>query len=195
VSAGTSLSVAGRQVGLQGISYTRWGHSSCPGGRTTLYSGYMGGGFYNHTGGAASYLCMHPTPELIDNAAGFQDGAVIYKVEIETSLGAAPGLNGTGIHDDDARCAVCEAPRDQLLMVPGRLTCPSGWTEEYDGYLMTERYSHERNADVLCVDRSPTTGLNTGNENGGLLYPVEAGTPTIQGYTSGNNVSCVVCTR
>ena len=39
------------------------------------------------------------------------------------------------------------------LMIPGRITCPQSWTEEYEGYLMTTRSSHKHNNVYECVDK------------------------------------------
>ena len=43
-----------------GVTYTRWGKSSCPNvaGTELAYSGRAGGSHYQN-GGAANYLCMH----------------------------------------------------------------------------------------------------------------------------------------
>ena len=39
-----------------------------------------------------------------------------------------------------------------MLMMPARNDCPSGWTEEYHGYLMTEYWKHPNQRDYICVD-------------------------------------------
>ena len=46
-----------------GVTYTRWGKSSCPNitGTELVYSGRTGGSHYQH-GGAANYLCMPTDP-------------------------------------------------------------------------------------------------------------------------------------
>ena len=46
-------------------------------------------------------------------------------------------------HDTDVPYAVCYVPtRNALYMIPAKYTRPSGWTREYFGYLMSERYNH-----------------------------------------------------
>ena len=39
-----------------------------------------------------------------------------------------------------------------MLMMPARNDCPSGWTEECHGYLMTEYWKHPNQRDYICVD-------------------------------------------
>ncbi len=48
-----------------GVTYTRWGKSSCPNitGTELVYTGRAGGTHYTHKGGAANYLNMPLDPE------------------------------------------------------------------------------------------------------------------------------------
>ena len=64
--------------------------------------------------------------------------------------------------------------RGSLLMMPARNDCPSGWTEEYHGYLMTENHGHPNQKDFVCVDKDPeyVPGSHAGRREA-LLYPVE----------------------
>ena len=52
------------------------------------------------------------------------------------------------LHNHDTPCAVCyvESP-GSMLMMPARNDCPSGWSEEYHGYPMTEHYRHKHQKD------------------------------------------------
>ena len=53
--------------------------------------------------------------------------------------------------NDDIPYAVCYVPtRHTSHMVPGKHTCPSGWTTEYCGYLMAEVEGHYR-SQYTCV--------------------------------------------
>ena len=50
------------------------------------------------------------------------------------------------MHGTDVSCAVCHAYVNNcngVYMVPAKFTCPSGWTREYCGYLMTEYYANK----------------------------------------------------
>ena len=56
-------------------------------------------------------------------------------------------------------------------MMPARNDCPSGWTEEYHGYLMTSHYTHKNQKEFICVDRDPAFIPGTqANTNGALMY-------------------------
>ena len=48
-----------------GVTYMRWGKSSCPNitGTELVYTGRAGGSFFSLKGGAANYLCMPLDPE------------------------------------------------------------------------------------------------------------------------------------
>ena len=37
-------------------------------------------------------------------------------------------------------------------MIPGRDTCPDGWTKEYTGYLMGNAYNAKHTTSPICVD-------------------------------------------
>ena len=88
--------------------------------------------------------------------------------------------------------------RGSMLMMPARNDCPSGWTEEYKGYLMTAYHGHQHSTDFICVDGDPeyVPGSHA-NKNGALLYPVEGvcGSLPCLPYVSGRELTCAVCTK
>ncbi|KAF6019084.1 hypothetical protein EB796_022581 [Bugula neritina] len=57
------------------------------------------------------------------------------------------------------------------MMIPAKRSCPSGWTKEYEGYLMTAHNSHRHPTTYECVDQYPEyiTGMSA-NTNGVLFY-------------------------
>ena len=60
------------------------------------------------------------------------------------------------------RLAVCFVKsRGSMLMIPAQNDCPSGWTEEYYGYLMTAYYYHATQEDYVCVDKDQEYVLDT----------------------------------
>ena len=60
----------------------------------------------------------------------------------------------SNLYDHDAPCAVFFVmSRGSMLMIPAQKDCPSGWTEEYYGYLMTAHYYYANQKDYLCVDK------------------------------------------
>ena len=125
-----------------GVTYTRWGKSSCPQiqGTELIYSGITGGTHYTHAGGGANHLCMPHDPEYsttLTYRAGAQEHANVYGSEYE-----AP-IQGTRNHE--IPCAVCYvSTRPTVLMIPAKASCPPTWTREYYGYLMTENKGHKR---------------------------------------------------
>ena len=100
------------------------------------------------------------------------------------------------VNDHNVPCAVCHVTtRATLLMIPAKVNCPTNWTIEYTGYLMTEHFNHRRST-YECVDKDPesVSGLNGHNSNNALLYHVE---PVCSGlscppYDREKELTCVV---
>ena len=66
-------------------------------------------------------------------------------------------------------CAVCGVDsRNQLLMIPGRDRCPSGWHEEYDGYLATQPIHLKSRSQTICVDEN-AQGITGRSHNEGIM--------------------------
>ena len=129
-----------------GVTYTRWGKSSCPEiqGTELLYSGITAGTHFEHTGGGANYLCMPQDPEY-STTLTYRDGeqahALLYVAEYESPV--------QGTHDHNVPCAVCYvSTRPTVVMIPAKASCPPTWTREYYGYIMTERYAHPKPRDI-----------------------------------------------
>ncbi|XP_070564626.1 short-chain collagen C4-like [Ptychodera flava] len=181
-----------------GVVYTRWGHNSCPGGRTLVYTGSMAGSFHSHEGGGSNYLCLPEVPQY-DNSvyAGKQlYRGYVYHVEYR---GRSGPLNSKRYND--LPCAVClQEQRNNYIMYPARKDCPSGWTREYYGYLMSSKYN-QATSEYVCVDVSG--GILTGTSsavNGASIYPVESrcsrgsGLPCAP-YVDGYELTCAVCSK
>ena len=103
------------------------------------------------------------------------------------------------LHDHEAPCVVCFVKsRGSMLMMPARNDCPSGWTMEYKGYLMTAHHNHGHPTDFICVDGDPeyVPGSHA-NKDGALLYPVEGvcGSLPCLPYVNGRELTCAVCTK
>ena len=85
-----------------------------------------------------------------------------------------------------------------MLMMPARNDCPSGWTKEYHGYLMTAYYAHAHSTEFICVDGNPEyVHGSQQNRDGALLYPVEGrcGSLPCLPYVEGRELTCAVCTK
>ncbi|XP_068731374.1 short-chain collagen C4-like isoform X1 [Montipora capricornis] len=181
-----------------GVKYVRWGRTTCPSGAQIVYKGIIGGENHLHQGGGVNYLCLPHNPKYDKYKDGHQHTGYIYGSEYDVSQ-----YNGDpfkrNLHDHDAPCVVCFVKsRGSMLMMPARNDCPSGWTEEYHGYLMTENHSHKHSSDFICVDGDPeyVPGSHA-NKDGALLHPVEGvcGSLPCLPYVSGRELTCAVCTK
>ena len=88
--------------------------------------------------------------------------------------------------------------RGSEIMVPARNDCPSGWTEEYHGYLMTANYDHKSVRDFICVDREAEyVPGSQANLDGALLFLVQGacGALACLPYVDGRELTCAVCTK
>ncbi len=104
------------------------------------------------------------------------------------------------INDHNVPCAVCySSQRSSKLMIPGKITCPQSWTEEYEGYLITEYRLHLHTKVYECVDkdREYVPGGQGGNGNSarfnlGVVCNVGLPCPP---YVANRPMTCVVCTK
>jgi len=176
--------------------YIRWGHTSCPSsGAQIVYSGIVAGPHSGHSGGGSNPQCLPLDPTYLRYHSGSQiDVSYIYGTEYERTNPLVPNSD-----DGDIPCAVCYVPtRSSMYMIPARYSCPSGWTREYYGYLMSERSTHHR-TQYLCADQSFTVLRNTlHSDRGGLeFFPVEGrcGSLPCPPYEETKELTCAVCTR
>ena len=134
-----------------GSSYIRCGNSSCPGvtGTTLVYTGFAGGSLHNQGGGGANYLCMPDAPKYSSTLTyrpGVQNHSPIHGAEYQDPI--------QGSDQHNVPCALCHvSSRSVLIMIPAMASCPSDWTREYYGYLMSENKGHRRST-FVCVDKS-----------------------------------------
>ena len=141
-----------------GLTYIRWGRTVCPDTNDTelVYKGRVAGSYWSHSGGGSNYQCMTESPQNFDFGRGTADASYIYGAEYR-AFGNVPSSN-LHLNADDVPCAVCYvASRETVLMIPGTYICPSNWTREYYGYLMTERthVAHKGRTTFECVDVAP----------------------------------------
>ena len=185
--------------GSGGALYTRWGRTTCPGtpGTELVYTGRVGGSYYNHDGGAANYLCMPEDPNYSSYRAGVQGGGPVYGTEFDTGHPSTFGPF-TRLHNQNVPCAVCStSTRGRVLMLPAKTQCPSSWTLEYSGYLMTTSHGHRRTM-FECVDRNPeAVPGRASDDNGAFFSHTEAncnGLPCPP-YDPQKELTCAVCTK
>ena len=176
-----------------GVVYTRWGNSACPNitGTELVYTGRAGGTHWIQQGGAANYLCLPMDPEYnLPSRAGVDGHSPVWGAEYKFPV--------AGEENHDVLCAVCHVTtRETVLMIPAKASCPTSWTKEYDGYIMSERFNFYRRM-FVCVDRVqesiPGTEAATG---GALFYHTEADCTILPcpPYNNEQELNCVVCTK
>ena len=88
-------------------------------------------------------------------------------------------------------------------MIPAKTTCPTSWTREYYGYLMSSFHRFQRTM-FECIDSdAESVPGSAANTNGALFYFVEAtcngiDCPPSQSsheYAEGRELACIVCTK
>ena len=186
-----SVGAAGPRSG--GVTYTRWGKSSCPNvtGTELVYTGRAGGTYYTDKGGAANHLCMPLDPEYtLPYQAGVGGDNYVYGTEYKSPI--------QGSDNHNVPCAVCAvSTREMVLMIPAKTSCPTSWTREYYGWLMTEHRGHHR-SQYECVDKDQESLSGShATTNGARLHHVEAncnGMPCPP-YDPQKELNCAVCTK
>ena len=180
-----------------GVVYVRWGHDSCPStGAQLVYSGRAGGSEHRHKGGGSNPLCLPLDPNYLRYQPGSQDHTFIYGTEYHRTNGLVPNTQ-----DADVPCAVCYvSSRTALYMIPAKYTCPTGWTTEYYGYLMSERskHPHHHKSQFLCIDQAMETAIGSFHDHNGQLFsPVEGrcGSLPCPPYEETKELTCAVCTK
>ena len=182
-----------------GTVFVRWGHDQCPLTAQLVYSGRAGGPYYTQSGGGSNPQCLPLDPNFLTPISGHQpDRSYMYGAEYETSTDSNSHVHGC--HNTDVPCAVCHVSnRTAVYMVPAKYTCPSGWTREYYGYLMSSLHTSNRHhLQYTCMDTAfkSVTG-SSANSNGLLFYFVEGrcGSLPCPPYDNTKELSCAVCTK
>ena len=116
-----------------------------------IYSGRGGGSRSDNSGGGANHLCMPNDPEYMQYASGVQGHSYLYGMEYRLQ----PYQPLHSVNEHNIPCAVCyTGTRVTVMMIPAKIHCPSGWTVEYTGFLMSEGSSDTR-SNYECVDYDP----------------------------------------
>ncbi|KAI8496537.1 hypothetical protein Bbelb_258360 [Branchiostoma belcheri] len=181
-------------TGLQGSK----GQKGSQGASGNNGFGVAGGTHYRQTGGGTNYQCLPTDPQWgryqngVHGTSAYMYGAQ-YRIDTNVPFGS------TYLDAHDVPCAVCYVQaRGSKLTIPARKNCYSGWTEEYDGYLMANLHSLESATEYVCVDDNPeTVPGGQANQASARFYPVEArcGSLPCPNYVEGRELTCVVCTK
>ena len=179
-----------------GTVYVRWGHNQCPSTAQIVYSGRAGGSHWYRRGGGSDPQCLPLDPNYLRTISGRQDRAYMYGAEYQTHTDSNSHIHGIDNHD--VPCAVCHVSnRTAVYMVPAKYTCPTGWTREYYGYLMSSRYDLQRTV-FTCVDTAFKSVAGSSTDHGSFLfYFVEGrcGSLPCPPYDNTRELSCAVCTK
>ena len=137
---------------------------------------------------------MPHNPQYGRYEPGVQGYSPIYGTEYQTHGGSPIATT----YNHNVPCAVCYvSTRETALMLPARMECPTSWTLEYSGYLMSEQNSHKRTM-FECVDSTPDIiPGSSADSDGALFYHAEA---TCNGLPCGpydpeKELTCAVCTK
>ena len=136
---------------------------------------------------------MPDDPDYLSPRNGVQGHSPIHGAEYHTN-GPLSSLSP----NQNAPCAVCYATtREGVMMIPAKIECPSSWTREYYGYLVSEWKNNFRSM-FICVDLDAETIDGEEADTGGTpFHNTEA---TCNGlecppYDPERELTCVVCTK
>ena len=182
-----------------GAVYVRWGHDQCPSTAQLVYSGRAGGSKWNDQGGGANPQCLPLDPNFLRNVSGDQNWrALMYGAEYELRTDTNSHVHGR--ESTDVPCAVCYVSnRTAVYMVPAKYTCPTGWTREYYGYLMSSRSANgHRRTQFTCMDAALKSVPDSAAYHNGLLFMLvegRCGSLPCPPYDEVRELSCAVCTN
>lgn len=174
---------------LFGSLYTRWGSNACPqaDGTELVYSGKVAGSL-----NGTNYMCM---PDDADYFPNHTQGSL--------TMNAVEFSNHPSVENNCyATCAVCyTSTRSTVMMIPAKLQCPTNWTSEYKGYLMTDMSYHSQhvcaNESLMCIE---TSYIHHNNNYELYFLYVDCSSRDSDGfncpsYSSQQAITCVVCSR
>ena len=181
-----------------GTVYVRWGHDECPSTAQLVYSGRVGGPHSSNGGGGSNPQCLPLDPNFLAPISGVQYRSYMYGAEYQTHTDSNSQVHGRNNHD--VPCAVCHVSnRTAVYMAPAKYTCPTGWTREYYGYLMSSFYHPLRHRiQYICIDTNMKSVVGSSADTEGLLfYFVEGrcGSLPCPPYDNTRELSCAVCTK
>lgn len=169
-------------------TFVRWGSLQCGSSAQLVYSGVVGGSWYDVPGGASNFLCLSLSPTFGSVKPYY--GAEVFGAEYETQDSHA---------NNEPSCAVCLAAFSATVMIPGTTVCTQGWLLQYSGYLMASRADYSAGTEFICVDSAmeSSTYSRVQNEDGKLLAYTQAhcGSLPCGPYAQAKTMTCVVCSK
>ena len=172
----------------QSSTFVHWGSSQCSSSSQLVYSGVMGGSWFQHSGAATNYLCLTLSP-VFSNQQPPSVRAYLYGGEYETF---------DSHMDKDPVCSVCRSTFSTTLMIPGTNVCTPGWHLQYSGFLMAGEPLRAAGSEYICVDSRLQARLGSDpNHNGKMLYYTiaQCGSLPCEPYVQDKVVLCAVCSK
>ena len=168
-----------------------------------LIKGSGGTSFNTDTGAGSDILCLHSQPRLDTSLATLANASRSTIYGIEYGFDRIPFSYENNCRQTflggDMPCAVCHVQtKTQQIMIPARDSCPTGWTLEYWGFLVSAGVSH-RKLTYTCLNNTPESLTGSFADSlSRVIYPVE----TVCGaslpcppYVAGIAVPCFVCAK
>ena len=187
-------------AGSSGVTYIRWGRTVCPQGTSLVYTGVAAGTKWDVRGGTSDTLCLAGNPQYKSGDGSSRYAAQLSGVrnDVQTRGSPAPPLQNRYL--TYLPCALCyTTTKSTSFMLPGRYTCPSGWSTEYLGYIMTEYTLNNRGGrrDTICVDQNAEAAATKGSAYPALLYHMQASCIGLEcpPFNSQKPLTCAVCSK
>ena len=163
------------ETDMHGVVYTRWGESICSENTKIIYSGTTVSGL------SGNNLCLPP----------FQHPGGMKHAPIDKQSNADP--EATSLYQNEIPCSVCLALKHStVLTISGKITCPTGWTREYIGHLMTG--STDGNGQFYCVDYNHLMRPNHGDHERAKFTQVKVDCNGSLAEHCHSSLKCAVCT-
>ena len=110
-----------------------------------------------------------------------------------------PGLSPTPESEPGFEASYAST-REAVFMLPARTSCPTGWTREYYGYLMSgaAQWPDHSRTTFECVDKDQDSVPGSGPDtHGAVFYHVEAHCNKIAcpPYNNYKELNCAMCTK
>ena len=142
--------------------------------------------------------CLPLNPTFLTPISEVQFRSKMYGAEYQTHTDSNSQVHGHNNHD--VPCAVCHVSnRTAVYMVPAKYTCPTGWTREYYGYLMSSFHDSSRHRiQYICIDTAIKSVVGSSADQNGLLFYFvegECGTLPCPPYDNTRELSCAVCSK
>ncbi|XP_076091948.1 uncharacterized protein LOC143063608 [Mytilus galloprovincialis] len=193
-----TLSIAYKCTSATGPVYTRYGASGCSVTAAVVYKGTMAGAKHDGSGSGSNYQCLTSSPTYdANNGAVNSDRGYIYGMELKLDTTDSTSVIDLGNDESTIPCTVCQVISSKsVFMVPGLLTCPSGYAAEYTGYLASDSTDGTTSKSYICLDKDASYAGATSN-NQGLLYLTEirCGSLSCSTFTDNAEIPCAVCSR